>query len=55
MKDDATFHDRLLRGEIVETGGKLYGVCQQCGGIVRVNKPFLGDLHLCTPDTKGEE
>ena len=34
-------------GEIVLSGGKLYGLCPKCGKLVRINKPLLGSLHLC--------
>jgi hypothetical protein len=29
-------------------GGKLMTVCPDCGQIVRLDKPFLGSLHICT-------
>jgi len=29
-------------------GKKMYAVCVNCDRIVRVNKPLLGDLHVCT-------
>jgi hypothetical protein len=28
-----------------------WGLCQECGKIVRLNKPFIGSLHFCE---KGE-
>lgn len=31
-------------------GGKLRGVCHGCGQIVRVDKPLLGGLHICTTE-----
>ena len=32
---------------LFKVGNKLYGVCQACGSIVRIDKPIFGDLHLC--------
>jgi hypothetical protein len=29
-------------------GGKLMSVCPDCGQVVRLDKPFLGSLHICT-------
>ncbi len=31
-------------------GNHLYARCAQCGRIVRLNKPLLGSLHVCTLD-----
>lgn len=28
-------------------GNKLMAVCKDCGSIVRVDKPFIGSLHVC--------
>lgn len=28
-------------------GGKWYGRCANCGGVVRINKPIIGGLHFC--------
>lgn len=28
-------------------GRKIYTQCEVCEGIIRVNKPILGDLHIC--------
>jgi hypothetical protein len=44
---EPSVHERLRRGEIVEVGGKLYAYCPECKKLVRVDKPFLGSLHLC--------
>lgn len=46
----ATEHERLMRGEIVVVGGKMYRRCSMCGTVVRINKPLVGDLHLCLTD-----
>jgi hypothetical protein len=38
---------RLARGEAVTIGCGVYRVCRICHDVVRVNKPIVGDLHLC--------
>lgn len=43
-------HERLMRGEVVQVGEKLYQRCGTCGGIIRINKPFVGDWHFCLTD-----
>ena len=30
--------------------GKLYTVCENCGSIIRLNKPIVGGLHFCYTD-----
>jgi hypothetical protein len=35
--------------------GKLYGVCDNCGEIVRINKPIIGSLHLCRSEEERAE
>jgi len=27
--------------------GKIYATCPNCGKLVRIDKPILGDLHIC--------
>lgn len=39
----------LKPGDTVLVGRKWWGVCGRCTGLVRIDKPFLGDLHYC-PD-----
>lgn len=34
-------------GEAIKIKGKLYTRCPKCNTIVRVNKPLIGDLHVC--------
>lgn len=29
-------------------GNKLMAVCRDCGKVVRVDKPIIGSLHVCT-------
>lgn len=31
----------------VHAGGHLWSRCADCGKLVRLTKPILGDLHLC--------
>lgn len=45
-KEDS-MNARLLRGEIVAVGHKLYGLCLTCGSIVQINKPLIGGMHIC--------
>lgn len=33
---------------MIVTGGKIYEWCAQCGRLVRLNKPILGSLHVCS-------
>jgi len=35
-------------GEIKVINGKIYGMCSQCESIVRIDKPLIGSLHLCS-------
>ena len=35
-------------------GRKVYGICLDCGSTVRINKPIIGDLHVCV-DPKEKE
>jgi hypothetical protein len=42
-------HARLLRGEVVAVGTKLYAMCRECRSVVRINKPIIGDIHICAP------
>jgi hypothetical protein len=44
---EKTDSQRLQEGEFVTINGKLYGVCDRCGCIVRIDKPILGALHIC--------
>lgn len=33
--------------EIIVIDNKLYGICNKCNRLVRINKPIIGSLHLC--------
>ena len=45
-----SIHQRLVRGEIVSVGGKLFALCRVCHSIIRIDKPILGSLHFCTKE-----
>ena len=30
--------------------GKMLSICPICSNIIRLNKPLLGDIHLCLTD-----
>jgi hypothetical protein len=50
-----SIRQQLLRGEVVRVGTKLYGWCSDCQSVVRINKPIIGALHLCSdPLTSGD-
>ncbi len=36
-------------------GNNLFGKCEACSNIVRINKPVFGSLHLCIPNILYEE
>jgi hypothetical protein len=40
----------LRPGRLVAVGGKLYARCARCGNLIRVDKPILGSLHICTAE-----
>ena len=35
-------------GEIVTVGNHLYMLCSTCRSLVRINKPLIGSLHICS-------
>lgn len=41
---------RPRAGEVFVVGRKVYGWCQFCDSIIRVNKPLVGGWHLCGGD-----
>lgn len=49
-KQDAPNHtnnyNHIPNGTFI-VGNKLMGQCAACGKIVRIDKPFLGSLHIC--------
>ncbi len=46
---------KLLKGELVIVGNKIYGMCQNCGDIVQLNRFLIGSLHVCIADTTDNE
>ena len=40
--------DELRKGNLVFVGRGVYGRCNRCGCLVKVNKILFGSLHLCT-------
>lgn len=41
--------------EYLVVGGKIYSTCDDCGKLVRVNKPLFGSLHVCIEDEDEEK
>jgi hypothetical protein len=48
--NELSVHERLMRGEVVRAGSRLYARCATCLNIVRINKPIVGDWHFCLTD-----
>ena len=46
MKDNTLYS--IKPGQVVKIGKALYSRCAECDSLVRVNKPILGSLHLCS-------
>lgn len=42
-----TIKERLDSGEFAVVGKGLYGCCEGCGKVIRINKPIIGSLHIC--------
>lgn len=38
---------RLREGRAIARGDKIYSVCRRCHKLIRANKMFIGDTHLC--------
>lgn len=32
---------------LIIAGNKIYSVCPYCKKFIRINKPFVGSIHLC--------
>jgi len=47
--------ERLNRGERVLVGHRVLAKCPACDKIIRVNKPIIGDLHLCSEEAAEAE
>jgi len=39
--------NELKKGKMIITNGKIYALCDTCKQIIRVNKPFIGSMHVC--------
>lgn len=37
----------MNKDNYIIVGNKIYLTCAGCGKLVRVNKPLLGELHIC--------
>lgn len=37
---------------MIIAGNKIYDYCRDCGKLVRLNKPFFGDLHICLTEAE---
>lgn len=38
---------KFMQSKRWRLGKKIYDVCCACGDNVRLNKPIIGDLHIC--------
>ncbi len=47
-------NERLDKGLPVFVNGKVYALCKECGSLVRLNKPFIGSMHLCSASDETE-
>jgi len=43
--------DNLKELGLFKVGSKLYGVCNECSSLVRIDKPIIGSLHICAPNS----
>lgn len=39
----------------IEINGKLMALCQDCHKYVRLDKPFIGSLHVCVTDEEAAQ
>ncbi len=46
---------RLQQGYVIMVGHRALQMCSDCGKIVRINKPFLGSMHLCSEERAEQE
>lgn len=40
----------LKPGQTVLIGRKWWGMCNRCHGLIRIDKPVIGSLHVCVVD-----
>lgn len=38
---------KLNKENMIVAGNKIYGICLDCGKLVRINKPIIGSVHIC--------
>ena len=39
--------EKLIKGENVVIGNKIYSLCTDCNQVICVNKPIFGSAHFC--------
>lgn len=44
----------LRKGKLIVTNGKIYGWCEGCDSLVRVNKPILRSIHVCAGNDEND-
>jgi len=44
-----------IPGLYEDSRGKLYRICADCNGLVRIDKFLFGSLHICVDQTKIHE
>ncbi len=37
-----------IMGKLLKIGNSVYGICSDCGSMVKINKPIIGSLHICS-------
>lgn len=47
LQQNPDIRNDLEKGKIVEIMGKYWACCADCNSVVRVDKPFIGSLHVC--------
>lgn len=45
----------LVPGEVASIGNKIYAKCAKCMKLIRLNKPFIGSMHLCVEDMEEKD
>lgn len=45
---DSPADSKENKQNLIIAGNKIYAFCGECGSLVRVNKPIVGSLHLCS-------
>lgn len=42
--------NKLLNGESIILGSKIFQVCPNCLNVVQLNKFLFGSIHVCAPE-----